>query len=75
MSITNEESSNVYKFLRQTLTDQNNFVRAWSYNGFYELSRQHSMYKDETEQYFEMAMRDEAPSVKARIRNIMKKNG
>jgi hypothetical protein len=27
----------------------------------------------ETKQFFEMAMRDEAPSVKARIRNIAKK--
>lgn len=73
LSIADAESSNVYKFLRLTLTDQNKFVRAWSYNGFYELSRQHSKYINETKQYFEMAMRDEAPSVKARIRNIMKK--
>ncbi len=55
-----------------TLTDHNKFVRAWSYNGFFELSRQHSEYLDETKQFFQMTMRDEAPSVKARIRNIMK---
>ena len=73
MPITDAESSNVYNFLKISLCDQNKFVRAWSYNGFYELSRQHSKYLDETKQYFEMAMRDEAPSVKARIRNIMKK--
>ncbi|MEJ2622173.1 MAG: hypothetical protein P8163_18560 [Candidatus Thiodiazotropha sp.] len=73
MTIAAAQSSNVYNFLRHTLTDQNKFVRAWAYNGIYELSRQHSKYIDETKQYFEMAMRDEAPSVKARIRNIMKK--
>lgn len=73
MSIADAESGNVYNFLMLTLTDQNKFVRAWSYNGFYELSRYHSRYKNVTKQYFEMAMRDEAPSVKARIRNIMKK--
>lgn len=73
MAITDAESGNVYQFLKRTLTDQNKFVRAWSYNGFYELSRQHSSYENEAKQYIEMAMRDEAPSVKARIRNIMKK--
>ncbi len=72
MTITESQSRCVYNFLRLTLTDRNKFVRAWSYNGFYELSRQHSHYLDETKLYFDMAMRDEAPSVKARIRNIMK---
>ncbi len=73
MPIADAESNNVYNFLRITLTDQNKFVRAWSYNGFYELSRQHTKYLDQTRQYFDLAMRDEAPSVKARIRNIIKK--
>ena len=74
MPVADTNKNNVYSFLRLTLTDQNKFVRAWSYNGFYELSRQHPEYIVETKQYFEMAMRDEAPSVKARIRNIVKKS-
>lgn len=73
LSITDLQKTPVYHFLRLTLTDHNKFVRAWSYNGLYELSRQHSEYLHETRQYFDMAMRDEAPSVKARIRNILKK--
>lgn len=73
MPISEAEVKEVYNFLKTTLTDSNKFVRAWSYNGFYELSIQHTKYRSETKQYFEMAMRDEAPSVKARIRNIMKK--
>jgi len=73
MPIAKKNKNVVYNFLRWTLTDQNKFVRAWSYNGFYELSKQHPEYLDETKQYFDMAMRDEAPSVKARIRNILKK--
>jgi len=72
MPIAKADRKNVYHFLRYTLADQNKFVRAWSYNGLFELSRQHSSYLAETKQYFEMAMRDEAPSVKARIRNILK---
>lgn len=50
MPIADAERNNVCKFLRDALTDQNKFVRAWAYNGFYELSRQHSDYTDETEQ-------------------------
>lgn len=72
MPIAATECKYLYDFLRHTLTDQNKFVRAWSYNGFFELSRQHSEYLNETKQFFQMAIRDEAPSVKARIRNIMK---
>ena len=60
-------------FLRNCLVDNNKFVRAWAYNGFYELAVQYPEYEKETKQFFEMAMRDEAPSVKSRIRNIMKK--
>lgn len=68
-------------FLRQSLTNENKFVRAWSYNGLYELARQHpgdkidgqSVRQQECLKFFEMAMKDEAPSVKARIRNIIKK--
>lgn len=63
----------LYYFLRSNLDDDNKFVRAWSYNGFYELSRQCPEYAEETRQYFDLAMRDEAASVKARIRNILKK--
>lgn len=73
MPIRESEREKVYNFLRVTLTDPNKFVRAWSYHGFYELSTQHSQYLNETKQLFEVAMRNEAASVKARIRNIIKK--
>ncbi len=73
MPIDKSDRKKVEAFLRVTLTDYNKFVRAWSYNGFYELASQHSEYLSETKQFFEMAMRDEAASVKARIRNLMKK--
>lgn len=68
-----DKKAGVEYFLRNNLTSGNKFVRAWTYNGFYELSRQYPEYVQETKQFFEMAMRDEAPSVKARIRNIAKK--
>lgn len=71
--VTKTEKNKVEVFLRNCLCDTNKFVRAWSYNGFYELSSQYPEYKEETKQFFEMAMRDEVTSVKARIRNIEKK--
>ena len=73
MPIGEAEKENVEIFLRDCLTDDNKFVRAWAYNGFYEIALKYSEYKDEANQLFEMAMKDEAPSVKARIRNIKKK--
>ena len=71
--IIKSRKKKVESFIRACLLDDNKFVRAWAYNGFYELAVQYPEYKKETLQFFEMAMRDEAPSVKSRIRNIMKK--
>lgn len=72
MQISPACEAQVYHFLRLNLTDQNKFVRAWCYNGLYLLAAQYPKYKLETEQFFELAMRDEAASVKARIRQISK---
>lgn len=73
LSIPTSQKNSVEIFLRNCLMDDNKFVRAWAYNGWYELSVQYPQYKNETKQFFDMAMHDEAPSVKARIRNIIKK--
>lgn len=73
MPIAETEKNTVETFLRNCLIDNNKFIRAWAYHGFYEISLQYPEYREETRQFFEMAMRDEAPSVKARIRNILKK--
>ncbi|WOO41064.1 hypothetical protein [Rubellicoccus peritrichatus] len=62
----------VESFLRECLKDKNKFVRAWAYNGFNELASQYEEYLAEAKQLLETALREEAPSVKARIRNILK---
>ena len=72
MPIGKKQKTHVEDFLRVCLTDKNKFVRAWTYNGFYELARQYPEFQEEVSQFLEMAMRDEAASVKARIRNILK---
>ncbi len=73
IKIDKAAKKNVEVFLRNCLIEDNKFVRAWAYNGFYEISLQYPEYKEETKQIFDMAMRAEASSVIARIRNIMKK--
>lgn len=60
-------------FLRNCLISDNKFVRAWAYNGFYELALQYPAYKTEVKKFLDMAMKDEAASVKARVRNILKR--
>ncbi len=73
MPITKPMKTIVEMFVRHGLTDSNKFVRAWAYNGFYELALQYPEYQAEALQFFNMALKDEAASVKARVRNIMKK--
>jgi len=73
ITIPSTEKIGIERFLRTCLVDTNKFVRAWAYNGFYELALQHPEYIAETKHFFELAMKDEAASVKARIRNILKK--
>lgn len=72
ISISAKHKQSLEYFIRFALIDKNKFVRAWSYNGFYLLSQKYSEYEEEAKKFLEMAMRDEAASVKARIRNILK---
>ncbi|MCP3667721.1 MAG: hypothetical protein GY696_35390 [Gammaproteobacteria bacterium] len=72
LPISEQSLISVESFLRYALSDENKFIRAWAYNGFYLLSCQYPKYRHEAEQIIDMAMEDEAPSVKARIRNIKK---
>ena len=72
LKISQARLPQVESFLRRCLEDNNKFVRAWAYNGFDVLARQYPQYREEADSFFAMAMRDEAASVKARIRQIQK---
>ncbi len=74
MPIPNTQKKKVQTFLKKCLGDDAKFVRTWAYNGFYELAVQYPEYQGEAKQLFEVGMRDEAASVKAKIRCIMKKS-
>ncbi|TQV70728.1 hypothetical protein FKG94_20580 [Exilibacterium tricleocarpae] len=73
MPIEKRQAKRLQRFLQQCLTGDNKFVRAWAYNGFYELAVQHHEYEAQAREFFAMAMKDEAASVKARIRNLLKR--
>ncbi len=72
LSVPSSSKIKVETFLRSCLNDKNKFIRAWTYNAWYLFAQSFPEYKAEVEQFIEMAMRDEAPSVKARIRNLGK---
>ncbi|WP_417388614.1 hypothetical protein [Gimesia sp.] len=70
--IGKRDASKLESFLRDCLQSENKFVRAWSYNGFNELALQQACYQPEVDSLLAAAQADEAPSVRARIRNILK---
>lgn len=71
-TIAQEYRDSVEQCLRTTLADNNKFVRAWAYNGFYVLAKQYPAYQTEAQALFEMAMRDESAAIKARVRAVIK---
>jgi len=61
----------VEQFLRLCLADENKFVRAWAYNGFHWLARRHPRFSEESAAILAAGLRDEPPSIKARIRKCL----
>lgn len=74
LKISNQDLNVVETFLRSKLEHKNKFVRAWTYSSLYDLSIQFEEFQQEVLTLLETAMKDEAPSVKARIRSITKGN-
>lgn len=72
LTMVNDHRNQLEYFIKVNITDQNKFVRAWSYNGLYLLATRYTDLRQEAQQFFDMALKDEAASVKARIRNILK---
>lgn len=68
--VAKSQHRELYYHLRHSLEEKNKFVRAWTYNGLAELAKQYPQYRDEVVKLLELALKDEAASVKARIRNI-----
>ena len=74
ITISQSHKSKLEKFIHSNLTHKNTFVRAWSYNGDYVLANQYPEFMDNACTFFKLALNDEAASVKARIRQIVKRD-
>ena len=72
VNIPEESTGSVAWLLERNLMDENRFLRAWSYSGFYELAKQHPKYIDYALEQLKRGETEKAASVKARIRNIRK---
>ena len=73
LPISPEREKQVESFIRQNITSDRKFVRAWAYYGLYELAVQYPKYQSETQQLLADAMQTESGSVQARIRKALKK--
>ena len=62
----------LYDWLLRLIHDKNNFVRAWTYDALFRLATQHQEYFQEVDALMRRALNLEKPSVKARIRNLLK---
>ncbi|HEX7721733.1 MAG TPA: hypothetical protein VF397_06215 [Pyrinomonadaceae bacterium] len=72
VKIPNGSETKVVWFLERCLSEENKFVRAWAYNGFYELAKQHHEYYDYAVEQLARAQKEKSAAVKARLRNISK---
>lgn len=72
LEIVQEDRPGFEQFLKRCIESENKFVRAWAYNGYYELSLQHPDCRDFVGPLLQKGLESEAASVKARIRNIIK---
>lgn len=71
LEIPQEHCPSLEYFVRQHISGNNKFVKAWAYNGFYLLACQYPEYQAEVLSFLQMAMEDEAPSIKARVRKAL----
>lgn len=58
-------------FVRACLHDENKFVRAWSYQGFYEVTKHIPEFENELRQLCELALERESASIKSRVRKVV----
>src|SRR5450755_963658 len=60
----------LFQSLVATLSERNKFVRAWVYTALHSLASQHRHYAPEVALLLDQASRDEAASVRARLRQL-----
>tara|TARA_R110002072_G_scaffold42064_1_gene117319 strand:+ start:24264 stop:24797 length:534 start_codon:yes stop_codon:yes gene_type:complete len=75
LPIPSRAKSNAERFVRDGLDSEHKFVRAWAFSGMHALATNHPAYQAEAETLFEQAVsgENEPPSVKARVRKLIKR--
>ncbi|MBQ4820292.1 hypothetical protein [Aquimarina sp. MMG016] len=69
--ITKNTVNPVDQFVRKCLNDDNKFVRAWSYQGLYEVSKHIPEYESELRSLCKRAMQTESASIRSRVRKVL----
>ena len=70
--VSEEHKHEMMAFVRDNTEHENKFVRAWAYNGLYELANTYPEYRDGLSIVFDAAEETEPAAIKARIRNVKK---
>ena len=68
-----EEIKGAIAFFKNNLNDKSKIVKAWSLDALYELSKIEPKIAPEVQKLLNIALEDEAASVRARVRKILKK--
>jgi hypothetical protein len=71
VKLTNVSIMITEDFVRACLADDNKFVRAWAYNGFYALTTYTPELKTELAFICKRALETESASIKAKVRKVM----
>jgi len=72
LPVPENQLAKVEVFVRECLTSEKKFVRAWAYSGFYQLAAQYPKFRKEQKALFEYAIENEtAGSVISRIRRLV----
>ncbi|HAS6300013.1 TPA: hypothetical protein I7264_03215 [Vibrio parahaemolyticus] len=73
LKISDQTRKILEPFLRHGLSDTNKFIKAWCFNGLYELATQYPELQNEVGELLNLALVNEPASVKARVRKLIKK--
>ncbi|MEP2946140.1 MAG: hypothetical protein ABJN11_17245 [Lentilitoribacter sp.] len=72
ITVPKDHKHKMMAFIRDNTEHENKFVRAWAYNGLYELANTYPEYRDGLSIVFDTAEETEPAAIKARIRNVKK---
>ena len=71
--LSEKDADELWPSVKVQTQDSNKLIRAWAYNGLHEIAKQAPVYKEEAGELLRSASEnDEAASVQARIRKVLK---